>query len=43
MIGVSFGAPTEFKATGKILDGELAKWTPDACPMLWSRMTSTST
>ena len=29
MIGVSFGAPTEFRARGKILDTELPKWTPD--------------
>jgi hypothetical protein len=29
MIGVSFGAPTEFKALGRILKGELPKWTPD--------------
>ena len=29
MIGVSFGWPTEFKAQGKILEGELPKWTPD--------------
>jgi hypothetical protein len=28
MIGVSYGAPTEFKALGKILEGEL-KWSPD--------------
>ena len=28
MIGVAFGAPTEFKSNGKILEGEL-KWTPD--------------
>jgi hypothetical protein len=27
MIGVAFGAPTEFKSNGKILEGELA-WTP---------------
>ena len=29
MIGVSFGAPTEFRAQAKILEGELPKWTPD--------------
>ncbi len=29
MIGVSFGAPTEFRSRGKILEGELPKWTPD--------------
>jgi hypothetical protein len=29
MIGVSYGAPTEFRAMGKILEGELPKWTPD--------------
>ena len=28
MIGVSFGAPTEFKSNGKILEGEL-KWMPE--------------
>jgi len=28
MIGVSFGAPTEFKSNGKIIEGEL-KWTPE--------------
>jgi hypothetical protein len=28
MIGVAFGAPTEFHSNGKILEGEL-KWTPD--------------
>ena len=28
MIGVAFGAPTEFQSNGKILEGEL-KWTPD--------------
>jgi len=28
MIGVSYGAPTEFRAQGKILEGEL-KWAPD--------------
>jgi hypothetical protein len=27
-IGVSFGAPTEFKSNGKIIEGEL-KWTPE--------------
>ncbi len=29
MIGVSFGAPTEFRARARILDAELPKWTPD--------------
>ena len=29
MIGVSYGAPTEFRARGRILEGELKKWTPD--------------
>ena len=29
MIGVSFGAPTEFRFRGKINDGELPRWTPD--------------
>ena len=28
MIGVSFGAPTEFKSNGKIIEGEL-KWAPE--------------
>jgi hypothetical protein len=28
MIGVSFGALTEFKSNGKIIEGEL-KWTPE--------------
>jgi hypothetical protein len=29
MIGVSFGAPTEFKSNGKIIEGDLPKWTPE--------------
>lgn len=29
MIGVSFGAPTEFTVRGKIIEGDLPKWTPD--------------
>jgi len=29
MIGVSFGAPTEFRSNGKINDTVLPKWTPD--------------
>ena len=29
MIGVSFGAPTEFRSNGRINEGELPKWTPD--------------
>jgi hypothetical protein len=29
MIGVSYGAPTEFKARGQILEGALPKWTPN--------------
>jgi hypothetical protein len=29
MIGVSFGAPTEFHSNGKIMEGELPAWTPD--------------
>lgn len=28
MIGVSFGAPTEFKSNGKLIEGEI-KWKPD--------------
>jgi ADP-ribosylglycohydrolase len=28
MIGVSFGAPTEFKSNGRIIEGELPPWTP---------------
>jgi hypothetical protein len=29
MIGVSFGAPTEFKSNGKINEAELPPWTPE--------------
>jgi hypothetical protein len=29
MIGVSYGAPTEFRSLGKILEGDLPKWTPE--------------
>ena len=29
MIGVSFGAPTEFKSNEKIIEGDLPAWTPD--------------
>lgn len=29
MVGVTFGAPTEFKTLGKINEGTLPKWTPD--------------
>ena len=29
MIGVSFGAPTEFQSNGRILEGALPAWTPD--------------
>lgn len=29
MIGVSYGAPTEFKSLGKILEGPLEPWTPN--------------
>lgn len=29
MIGVSYGAPTEFRSNSKILEGDLPKWTPD--------------
>ncbi len=29
MIGVSFGAPTEFRSNGKINESVLPKWTPD--------------
>lgn len=29
MIGVSFGAPTEFRFLGRIAEGELPPWTPD--------------
>ena len=28
MIGVSFGAPTEFKSNGKIIEGDLPPWAP---------------
>jgi hypothetical protein len=29
MIGVSFGAPTEFRSLAKIIDGDLPKWKPE--------------
>jgi hypothetical protein len=29
MIGVSFGAPTEFHSNGKIIEGDLPSWAPD--------------
>src|SRR5947208_14220547 len=29
MIGVSFGAPTEFRSNGKIIEGDLPAWAPD--------------
>jgi ADP-ribosylglycohydrolase len=29
MIGVSFGAPTEFTSNGKLIEGDLPAWTPD--------------
>src|SRR6188474_1056557 len=29
MIGVSFGAPTEFKSNGRINEGKLPAWTSD--------------
>jgi hypothetical protein len=29
MIGVSFGAPTEFHSNGKIIEGDLPPWAPD--------------
>ena len=29
MIGVSFGAPTEFKSNGKIIEGDLPPWRPN--------------
>ena len=29
MIGVSFGAPTEFRSNGKIIEGDLPAWTPN--------------
>lgn len=29
MIGVSFGAPTEFRYRGKMIDGPLPQWTPE--------------
>ncbi len=28
MIGVSFGAPTEFKSNGRIIEGDLPRWAP---------------
>ena len=29
MVGVSFGAPTEFHSNGKIIEGDLPAWAPD--------------
>jgi len=29
MIGVSFGAPTEFRSLGKMIEGDLPEWTPE--------------
>ena len=29
MIGVSFGAPTEFKSNARMIEGDLPAWTPD--------------
>ena len=29
MIGVSFGAPTEFKSNARIIEGDLPRWAPD--------------
>ena len=29
MIGVSFGAPTEFRFNGRIIEGDLPAWTPN--------------
>jgi hypothetical protein len=29
MIGVAFGAPTEFQSNGKIIEGDLPAWTPE--------------
>ena len=29
MIGVSFGAPTEFRSNGRIIEGDLPAWTPE--------------
>jgi hypothetical protein len=29
MVGVSFGAPTEFHSNGKIIEGDLPEWAPD--------------
>jgi hypothetical protein len=29
MIGVAFGAPTEFKSNGRIIEGDLPPWTPE--------------
>ena len=43
MIGVSFGAPTEFRSNAKINTAELPKWTPDASATRSTRTTSTST
>jgi len=38
MIGVSYGAPTEFKSNGKIIEGDLngfMKWSPDRLKKLF--------
>ena len=40
MIGVSYGAPTEFRARGKIIDGEIP-WSPDRSRTPSTRTTST--
>jgi hypothetical protein len=29
MIGVSFGAPTEFRYRGKMIEGDLPTWKPE--------------
>jgi hypothetical protein len=39
MIGVSYGAPTEFRSNGKIIEGNL----PTESPMRFIRMIFTST
>ena len=43
MIGVSYGAPTEFRSNAKINEGELPPGSRSGCRILWIRMTSTWT
>ena len=43
MIGVSFGAPTEFCINGKIIEADCRSGRRTACPTRSTRTTSTST